>query len=766
MQAYQGVFSQIFIDEDFSDASGTTDPSGWTSIVIEGNSTTDIWRFDNPGGRTEFEEFLSNPFAIYDSDFLSKDNVAENIALVSPVFDASSASQIFLKFDQDYQGVTTSNSPENASKAFVEVYNGSEWQSVYSLVEIDSAVGSQILDISDVAAGVENAQVRFRFEGNWSYLWAVDNIQVTDTLTPGVRVLGSPRVSEDNVPDSQRLKLVLEKPPSSDVTINFTTDNSQLQSISPLTFTPDNWNIPQIATVAAVADGVEEGNDQTSAISVTVSSADDDYNGFAVNDIIASITDNTIPGFPSYRTVEKTYSDLSQLAANNPDIATWLDIGDSYDKITPGGSDGYDLHVLELTNKNFHVPGGKPTLYVQGGIHAREYTTNEVATRFGEYLVNNYGTNPDVTWLLDYFKIDINPVVNPDGRKYAEQGYSWRKNTNPNPPDGADPAPFPSYGVDLNRNWDFGWGTVPGGSSGDPTSDVYRGSSPASEPEVQAVQNFVQTLFSDQRGPDKNDPAPNDTTGVFIDLHSFSELILYPWGSTTDPAPNEEGLRNLGLKFGYYTDITGKPYDVAPDAGLYPADGTADEWAYGTLGVASYTWELGTAFFESNDYFENTIVPQIIPALLYAAKSARVPYQTGGGPDSLNLSYDPQTFLLTGIADDTRYADNNTFTNTNGGNLGTELPTSQAIASLLRCAQIAAVRYSIDQPSWIPDVELYSLSAADGVFDSPVESIQGMLDTSTLASGRHTLFVESQDAAGNWGVPSAVFITVPQTCFV
>ncbi len=53
--------------------------------------------------------------------------------------------------------------------------------------------------------------------------------------------------------------------------------------------------------------------------------------------------------------------------------------------------------------------------------------------------------------------------------------------------------------------------------------------------------------------------------------------------------------------------------------------------------------------------------------------------------------------------------------------------------------------------------------AADGAFDSPVETIQGQIDTSNLTPGRHTIFVESQDAAGNWGVPSALFVTVPET---
>lgn len=575
-----------------------------------------------------------------------------------------------------------------------------------------------------------------------------------DALTPGITTSGGPKVSEDNVPDRLRFQFGLNSRPTADVIISFNVDETQLQSIAPITFTPENWNISQALVVTAVTDGVDEGNEQTSTIGVTVTSADSAYDGLAVNDFTAEITDNAIPGYTSYRTVEETFSDLEYLAALRPNIASWLDIGDSYDRVTPGGSEGYDIHVLELTNRSTSPPGGKPTLYVQAGIHAREYTVNEVVTRFGEYLAGNYGIDPDVTWLLDYFRIVINPVANPDGRKEAEQGYLWRKNTNPNPPPGSDPAPFPTYGVDLNRNYNFEWNTVPGGSSGDPSSPVYRGASAASEPETQAVENFVTSLFPDQRGSNQNDPAPDDATGMFLDLHSFGNTILYPWGLTFDSAPNTDDLRTLGLKWGFYTAENGTPYDVYQSVGLYPTDGATDDWTYGTLGVAAYTWELGTQFFESNDYFENSIVPQIIPSLLYAAKAAYRPYQTPAGPESVEVTTDlaqvvagTTPIILSALADDTRYGDSNV----NGLEEGTDAEPTQ---------DIVAGRYSIDNPSWIPGTQLYSLTAADGAFDSSIETLQAIIDTTGLAPGRHTIFVESQDANGSWGVASAVFLDV------
>lgn len=742
IQAYASVLAQLFLNEDFSSASGSLPPLGWMTEVISGNAETDRWVFDNPASRP-IADLLTGPFAIYDSDFFSNDNLAENVAFTSPTFDTSGASTLFLQFDQEYQGLVD---PDYGSKAFVEIYDGATWQPVYVSEADEPVIGPQIIDISQFA-NIPDAQVRFRYEGNWSYHWAVDNVRVTDELIPGVRTFGTPGVSEDNVPDPLSLQFVLNTQPTEDVTINFGVDETQLQAIAPLTFTLENWNIPQTTVVAAVSDDIDEGNEQTSPIQVTVTSKDVIYEGVAIDNVIAEITENVIPGYTSYRTVEGTFRDLSDLATANPNIASWLDIGDTYNKIASGGSEGYDIFALELTNKDFGVAAEKPTLYVQGSIHAREYTTAELATRFAEELVSGYGTDADSTWLLDYFRVNIVPIVNPDGRKFAEQGYSWRKNTNP----GDESAPFPLYGVDLNRNYASKWGEIPGGSSGDPSSLVYRGTAPFSEPESKSVSEYVASLFPDQKGPNDFDPAPNDATGVYLDLHSYGNLVLYPFGWTTEPAPNKKELETLGRKFGYYTGVDGAAYDVAQAIGLYPTDGTTDDWAYNTLGVASYTIELGTQFFEESEYFENTIVPEFTPALFYAAKSAYRPYQTPAGPESLEVMFDLDNMILSAIADDTRYDDG-----------ATDPRDSEAEPT----QSIAAARYSINQPSWIPDVELFPLFAADGAFDGEVESLATVLDLASLSPGRNTIFVESQDAAGNWGVPTALFITVPEPSMI
>ncbi|MGB3787559.1 MAG: M14 family zinc carboxypeptidase [Phormidesmis sp.] len=743
--------------EDFSSASGATPPPGWSQTLLEGNPATDEWRFDNPGDRSFIgTDPLISPVAVYDSDALSDDGTEESVALISPVFDASSAEGAFLTYDQWYFGFTEE---EYASQIYVEtsIDGGTTWDIAYSEDGSGQFNGPQLIDLTENISGSESAQLRFRFDGDWSYAWAVDNIEVVDYLAPGVILpQESVGVSEDNVPDPLDFQFTLQSRPSSDVTLNFVVDGQQLQPIESLTFTPDNWFESQISTVSAIADGIVEGQNQISNVEIVVVSDDPNYDGLVLDPVPVQITDGTIPGFTSYRTVEQTFRDLSDLAASHADIASWVDIGDSYDKVTPGGAEGYDIQALQLTNKATDIPGyEKPIFYLQGAIHAREYSTTEVVTRFAEDLINSYGTDPEATWLLDYTQIHVVPVLNPDGRKFAEQGYSWRKNTNPNPPPGADPAPFPNYGVDLNRNYDSTFGEVPGGSSGDPNSNVYRGPFPFSEPETQAARDYLLALFPDQKPEDLFAPAPDDATGVYLDVHSFGNLVLYPFGNTTEPAPNAEGLRNLGLKFGYFTGLDGEAYDVQQAIGLYPTDGTTDDWVYETFGSAAYTIELGTEFFEQTDYFENVIVPEVTPAFYYTAKSAFRPYQTSKGPDSIDLDVDLKTVVaglsvaLTATADSTRYDDGNL--SSDGITEGLDLPDFKAISG---------ARYSFDAPSWVPGTALFEMAAADGAFDSNVEDLLAIIDTTGLSAGRHTLFVESLIDNGTYGVPTAIFLDV------
>jgi PKD repeat protein len=441
---------------------------------------------------------------------------------------------------------------------------------------------------------------------------------------------------------------------------------------------------------------------------------------------------DSIPGYPCYRTVEETYAAMQALAAAYPEMVTWIDIGNSWEKVQAGGQPGYDIYALRINNPA--IPSPKPTFFLMAEIHAREYVTAETAARFAEYLLGNYGTDPDITWLLDYYTVYVVTMTNPDGRKKAEAGNLWRKNTDSD--DGCTDQY--SWGVDLNRNHGFHWG----GADTYPCGETYQGPSAISEPETQAIQNYVINLFPDQRGPGDTDPAPVDTTGTFVTLHSYSQLVLWPWGWTGTDAPNHVQLQTLGRKMAYFNGYTPQQSND-----LYGTTGTSDDWAYGTLGIASYTYEMGTDFFQGCASFESTIYPDNLQALMAAYKSARRPYMEPAGPDALDVLATPggatpgTEVVLSANLDDTRFENNN----------GTE-PTQD----------IAAAEYYIDTPPWITDPApvAYPMTVVDGAFDENIEDVTATIDTTGLGLGRHTIFVRGLDADDNWGVVSAAFLYI------
>ena len=462
---------------------------------------------------------------------------------------------------------------------------------------------------------------------------------------------------------------------------------------------------------------------------------DEDYAPVALpSEAPTAVIEGTIAGFPCYRTVEETYASARALADANPGLASWRGVGRSW-KEEQKASDGYVLRVLRLTNSA--TSGPKPVLFITAALHAREYTTAELALRFAEYLVDSYDSDADVRWLLDYQEVHLMLQANPDGRKRAEEGLLWRKNHNTN----HCPADYP--GVDLNRNFAFAW-HHPGGSSDNDCSQTFRGPGPASEPETRAIANYMRRLFPDARGPADNDAAHPGTSGVYLDIHSHGRLILWPWGHRYGPAPNATALQTLGRKLASFND-----YVPIQGVGFYPATGTTLDQAYGELGVASFLYELGTTFFQDCDDFERSILDGNLESLVYAFKVARTPYLTPAGPDVRDLTLGSgasapgvavgSSVRLSAIFDDTRYQNGN----------GAE-PTQT----------IAAGEYTIDVPPWKAGAVARAFSAADGSFDSASESATATIDTSGMETGRHTVFVRAKDADGNWGAVSAIFLVV------
>jgi carboxypeptidase T len=451
----------------------------------------------------------------------------------------------------------------------------------------------------------------------------------------------------------------------------------------------------------------------------------------------AAESGESIPNFPCYETVEETFAAAQGFTTTYPKLATWKPVGQSWQK--KNGLGGYDMAVLKLTNKDTTGPNGepKPKLFVDSAIHAREYATAPLMLAFATQLLTGYGKDPQATWILDHHEIHLMLHTNPDGRKKAESGLLWRKNTNQN----YCGANSNDRGADLNRNFSYSWNiTNGGGSSGNPCAETYRGPSAASEPETQAVEAYARSIWPDRRGPNHNDPAPVDTSGIHLDIHSYGQLVLWPWGFTNNMAPNGTALQTLGRKFAYFNG-----HLPEQSIGLYQTDGTSDSISYGELGVAAFTFELGTNFFQSCSYYDSTIKPGNLNALWYAATVVRTPYQTPAGPDvtKLRLSVNrvpPGTpVTVTATLDDTHYSTRN----------GTE-PSQN----------IAGAEAFIDVPPWMPGATPIALTAADGAFNAKTEKATVTLSTGTLSKGKHLVYVRGTDAAGNKGPVRAIFLKI------
>lgn len=131
--------------------------------------------------------------------------------------------------------------------------------------------------------------------------------------------------------------------------------------------------------------------------------------------------------------------------------------------------------------------------------------------------------------------------------------------------------------MDLNRNWGYEWGGA--GSSGLPCSDTYRGTGPFSEPESEAVSNFISSLSNVQG---------------FIDFHSYGQWWLFPWGYVAEYTPDNITQSNMADQcVSAIKSVHGKIYTPGNSAILlYPATGGSDDWTYSTGIIWSYTVEL------------------------------------------------------------------------------------------------------------------------------------------------------------------------------
>ncbi|GGP55278.1 M14 family zinc carboxypeptidase [Saccharothrix coeruleofusca] len=342
--------------------------------------------------------------------------------------------------------------------------------------------------------------------------------------------------------------------------------------------------------------------------------------------------------YGGYHTVNAHYQHLDQVAREHPDLATVVDYGDSWLKTQNRG--GHDLRAICITAKR---PGDcalspdapKPRFFVMGQLHARELTTGETAWRWIDHLVQGHGTDPEVTALLESTEFWVVPVANPDGVDYVEVGgdapHSHRKNGR-DEGSRCEARSDSHYGVDLNRNTSSNWESAQNISYYE-CRQTYRGTAPDSEPETQALQGLWRSLYPDRRAPERTQAAPTDTAGMVLSLHSYGNLVLFPWtgGVIEQRAGNDAALRQHAQEL---AEMAGADWQYGQSGQvLYSASGTTDDWVYDDLGVASYVWEMGGqpdqecgGFFPAYSCQETFFWPKALPMLLHSAHKAAAPY--------------------------------------------------------------------------------------------------------------------------------------------
>lgn len=264
-----------------------------------------------------------------------------------------------------------------------------------------------------------------------------------------------------------------------------------------------------------------------------------------------------------FRTWAEILAEMDRLAAAFPAIVS--------PKFVVGTTiQGRPIHGMRISlTPGAHDPA-KPVAWYDALHHAREPMGAEAVLRFADFLASSFGSDADATRVVATRNCLFVPCANPDGYEYNRQtnpngGGLWRKNRRSN--GGA------SYGVDLNRNYAWEWGPQWPGSSGDPDSETYRGTAPFSEPETAALRDLLA----------------QQTPGMSMSVHTYSDLLIYPWGYDTVVTSDHGSFRAYGDDM---TALNGWTHGTAWQV-LYIANGVSVDWHYGQHGTFAFSPEIG-----------------------------------------------------------------------------------------------------------------------------------------------------------------------------
>lgn len=319
-----------------------------------------------------------------------------------------------------------------------------------------------------------------------------------------------------------------------------------------------------------------------------------------IQDVIAAQTLDFPAEDAAFHNYPELTAKLQELVSRFPQHASLKSLGKSLE--------GRDIWLLRIGLQNAALDS-KPAVTFLGGHHAREHLSVDTPLRLAERILTEYQQgNQRVRQLVDTRDIHFIPAVNPDGLEFdiSTGNYKmWRKNRRQNANG--------TYGVDLNRNYGHKWGGD--GSSGNPSSDIYRGTAPFSEPETQAIKNYFETY--------KN-------VTINLSFHTYSKLILYPWGHTNTPITDDRDRKvhiKMAKKMAEWND-----YEPMVSSELYTTTGDTTDWAYGAMGLISFTFELDPGQWGGGGFYPgagiiNSVVNKNYEPMMYLIEKANDPYQ-------------------------------------------------------------------------------------------------------------------------------------------
>ncbi|KAM6225189.1 LOW QUALITY PROTEIN: mast cell carboxypeptidase A [Rhynchocyon petersi] len=264
--------------------------------------------------------------------------------------------------------------------------------------------------------------------------------------------------------------------------------------------------------------------------------------------------------YAKYNNWDKIVAWTEKMMHKHPGMVTRIKIGKTVEN--------NPLYVLKVGKQD----KGKKSIFMDCGIHAREWVSPAFCQWFVYQATKSYGKNKIMTKLLDRMNFYVLPVFNVDGYIWSwTQNRMWRKNRSKNPNSRC-------IGTDLNRNFNVSWNLFP--ETSNPCSNVYRGAAPESEKETKAVTDFIRRHLNSIK--------------AYITFNSYSQMLPFPYGYTKKLAPNYANLDKVA-KIG--TEALATRYETrfiyGPIAStIYPTSGSSLDWAY-DLGIKhTFAFEL------------------------------------------------------------------------------------------------------------------------------------------------------------------------------